>query len=468
MSESRPSESLLTFSNSQGIACRGTLMHLSRNLVVFEVYNPYSIVQLSEVLKDLNIRRGDRVIYHGRAVVSNLVNTGLMLIVSATLVDTWSELESADASRLVRDDVRVFIEDWTQSNQSIVPPYRTIVSSIRNFLEELSQWLEHGEVQAGIGNPARSPDQVKEFVNDIESQVMPKLGELFSGFEAQASQVPDALVSNHKVFARREIHKLILCSPFIHRTFTKPLGYAGDYEMVNMILRDPWEGNTTYAKLINGALLRSDGSQAHRNRIDRLVHYLETEARRVHATSRPLRVLNVACGPAAEVQRFIRTSPLSERCQLTLLDFNAETLSYTHGRIKEAVRESGRLPAVDFVHKSIHDLLQEARGRNAGFGQTYDLVYCAGLFDYLSDKICARMLELFYRWTEPGGLVISTNVHPRNPVRFFLEHLLEWNLVYRDNEQMLKLQPAGSQSVVTEEPTGVNLFLESRKPAVVA
>lgn len=34
----------------------------------------------------------------------------------------------------------------------------------------------------------------------------------------------------------------MLCSPFAYRAYHKPLGYAGDYEMVNMIARDPYEG----------------------------------------------------------------------------------------------------------------------------------------------------------------------------------------------------------------------------------
>jgi extracellular factor (EF) 3-hydroxypalmitic acid methyl ester biosynthesis protein len=466
MDSLRPTESLLTFRNSQDIPSRGTIMHLSRNLVVFEVYNPYSIVQLSEVLKDLKIRRGERTIYDGRAVVSNLVNTGLMLIVSATMVDPWSDLEHLAPGTGLREEVAGFVDDWDRSNRTIQPPYRTLVSTIRNFLEELSQWLAHGEVVAGIADRAPAGDDVKAFVGDVEGGVLPKIAELFGDFERIASQIPEDVVTSHKMFARREIHPLVLCSPFIHRTFTKPLGYAGDYEMVNMMLRDSWEGGNTYAKIINSIIIKSDGARAHRNRIDRLIQYLEQEARRVQPKGRALRILNIACGPAAEIQRFIRTSPLSERCQITLLDFNAETLEYTRGCIKDAVRASGHLPSVEFVHKSIHDLLQEARGRKdsgPGIG-SYDLVYCAGLFDYLSDKICARLLDLFFKWTERGGLLVSTNVHPRCPVRFFIEHLLEWNLIYRDDEQMLSLQPPGSRSVVTEEPTRVNIFLESRKP----
>ena len=82
-----PLQSLVTFKNSQGEAARGTLLKFERTTVVFEVYNPYSVVQLSEVLSDLTIRRGDEPIYQGRAIVSNLVNTGLMLIVSARFID---------------------------------------------------------------------------------------------------------------------------------------------------------------------------------------------------------------------------------------------------------------------------------------------------------------------------------------------------------------------------------------------
>jgi len=43
-------DSTVVFRNCQRLEARGTIMRLSRNSVVFEVYNPYSIVQASEVL----------------------------------------------------------------------------------------------------------------------------------------------------------------------------------------------------------------------------------------------------------------------------------------------------------------------------------------------------------------------------------------------------------------------------------
>ena len=44
---------------------------------------------------------------------------------------------------------------------------------------------------------------------------------------------------------------LLLSSPFLYRAYQKPLGYAGDYEMVNMIARDPYEGGSLFAKVVN-------------------------------------------------------------------------------------------------------------------------------------------------------------------------------------------------------------------------
>ena len=60
--------------------------------------------------------------------------------------------------------------------------------------------------------------------------------------------------------------------------------------------------------------------------------------------------------------------------------------------------------------------------------------------------------------------MVTTNVHTSSPDKGFLEHLLEWNLNLRDEVGMRELAPAlGIQEVVADQ-TGVNIFLEIRKP----
>ncbi len=462
-------DSVVSFHNSQKAEVRGTLMHLSRQAVVIEVYNPWSIVQLSEVLTSLKIRRGERTVYDGRAVVSHLVNTGVMLIVSATLVDAWVLHDVTDA----RAESSRFVADWRAATAAITEPFRSVVGRASHFLEELSRWLAQGEADQGLvsGGPgAALPDDIqRDFARTVMAAVGPQIDELFYEFECQASTLPAELVPVHRAFAQRQLHPLILCSPFIHRTFAKPLGYAGDFEMVNMILRDPVEGGSTYARILNMCILGKDPAQAHRNRIEVLVERLnqllevrEAERQRT-GHLRPVRILNVACGPAMEIQRFLSTRSETPLVTLELLDFNADTLAWTKAGIERAQAGQRRPAEVAYIHKSIHTLLKEASRREVvPPDPPYDLVYCAGLFDYLGDRVCERLLALFAAWTRPGGLVLATNVSASNPIRCFMEHLLEWHLIYRTEAEFAALAPRGLPAQVTADSTGVNIFLEFR------
>ena len=141
-----PLQSFVSFRNSQGELSRGTLLKLENATVVFEVYNPYSIVQLSEVLQELSIRRADVLAYKGRAVVTNLVNTGLMLIVSANLLDPWTTIpDLREDVAQIRKDAERFVVDAAASVK-IRYGYRVAVGELRSFLSDLNRWLEEVEV----------------------------------------------------------------------------------------------------------------------------------------------------------------------------------------------------------------------------------------------------------------------------------------------------------------------------------
>ncbi|MHB8765061.1 MAG: class I SAM-dependent methyltransferase, partial [Deferrisomatales bacterium] len=144
-------------------------------------------------------------------------------------------------------------------------------------------------------------------------------------------------------------------------------------------------------------------------------------------------------------------------------DFNDETIRYTEARLRQAIRQAAPSAEVEMVHRSIHDLLKDASRRREAVAPQYDLVYCAGLFDYLGDRVCRQLVRLFWEWTVPGGLVLATNVHRSNPIRQFMEYLLEWYLVYRDEAGMESLAPPDAPRRVYTDPTGVNVFLELRK-----
>ena len=441
-------------------------MHITRKTAVFEVYNPYSIVQLSEVLPRIEIIRGSRVVYKGRAVVSHILSTGLVFIISTTLVDAWSDLSGLNPGGELKAETERFVQDWNSSHQ-IDPQYQLATGTLRNFLCELSRWLDEAEAGAIDTSQSPTPEALKEeFYLEVREPIFDQCAQLFEQFEAVAPRIPDEELSLHKAYAHRELHPLILCSPFVHRCYTKPLGYAGDYEMVNMMLGESSaRASTIYAKIVDDLHIGGAGPEAHRNRVAMLQSYLEEEAIRVvEEEERFFDVLNVGCGPAVEVQRFVRDCDLSGKTSLQLMDFNVDTLDYTKSKINDSIAFSGNKPLIKYMHKSIDTLLKEIHNQGSLEIGQFDMIYCAGLFDYFSDAICKRLVSIFWSSLRPGGFACVTNVHTCNPNRFHMEHLLDWYLVYRDEENMENLAPKGVKTEIVKDSSDVNVFLNLRKP----
>jgi extracellular factor (EF) 3-hydroxypalmitic acid methyl ester biosynthesis protein len=466
---SETSQSVITCRNSQGTELTANLLRIKRYSVVFEVYNPYSILQLSEVLSDFRIMASRRLLYQGKAVVSNLLNTGIVLVCEAMLDEGWVEvdfLSGVSGSTVAgRGDLASqfssFMGEWKSANQ-VHDPFKLVVADLASMLSGVQHWLTGIDVGIRTTVTRRRDDLEQEIFSGIENRVVDEVLPSMQRFEDVSREVGEAEVAVHKSYVRRELHPIVLCSPFLYRTYTKPLGYAGDYEMVNMMLRNPYEGSSAFAKLLNFALLNTEPVVAHRNRIDYLINKLRSECLR-RVSRGKTRVFNLACGPAMEVQRFLKECEESDLAEIDLLDFNSETLEYTRERIQEAKMAGGRETQVRYFQRSVHQLLRAATQGGEDEFTNYDVVYCAGLFDYLSQRVCKRLVELFCTMVRPGGIVIVTNVAQSNPRKAWMEYVMEWNLIYRDTDEMNDLIPEGIRlrnSKVEADATGVNLFLE--------
>lgn len=457
------------FSNSQGFGLSANILRMRRYTISFEIYNPYSVVQLSEVLRDFNIRLNGRLVYEGKAVVSNIVNTGVLLVCEATLGQGWKEVEllsgqSVDGGLVKQFDE--FVHDWKRAHE-VHPEFKLVVADMQNMMLGMKRWLD--QIDLGIRTSGTNDVSVveSEVISQIDQRMLDELSPHMASFEASSRGISAIEQPAHKYYVRRQFHPLLLCAPFAYRAFSKPLGYAGDYEMVNMMLGDPYEGSSLYAKMLNRIFMSIDPVVAHRNRINYLHRMLLEETQRCVGEGRKIKILNLGCGPAVEVQRFLEQNEISDQCELTLLDFNAETLAYTGGVLDDIRSKRGKQTRIRLIERSVHQLLKQAsRGDVDMEWESFDVVYCAGLFDYLSQKVCKRLVGLFSKLLVPNGLAVVTNVASTNPWRGCMEYVLEWNLVYRSDWEMLDLIPLDGtvlQSDLKRDETGVNFFLELRK-----
>lgn len=443
---------------------------MTRYVAVFEVYNPYSIVQLSEVLSDCRIFMADRLVYSGRAIVSSLVNTGIMLICEAELDESWLEVDifaPLTQPERLKSEFSEFLKEWNRVHQ-ILPEYKVAVADIQTYFVDLRRWLEQVELSIRSSPTGERGLLEREVINNLRDDVLPSIDRLFNRFEDVANVVHPDLQPLHRTYVKRQLHPLVLCAPFAYRTYLKPLGYAGDYEMVNMILRDPHEGSSLFAKMLNVWLLSQPSAEAHRNRVKYLTGILEQEVGRVAATGKKAKIMNLGCGPAGEIQAFLAKTDLADHAEFLLMDFNDETLDYAK-KVLESLRERHhRGTLLNFEKRSVHQILKDS-SRNIDLPpvQQYDLIYCAGLFDYLSDRVCKRLMDHFYGLLAPGGLLVATNVDSSNPNRNSMDFILEWHLTYRDRMELARLAPTAAppeNCCVRADPTRVNIFLEVRKP----
>ena len=449
------------------------LLGLRVDRAICSVPFPFHALRANASIPSIRIRTRCVEVYSGPAVIGQVIQYQTGTIFEAALESAHWRLpmgQAALSSAAWGQDLAKVLAGFADAIK-LVPGFAAVVADFEALLTRLRDWLFL--VEAGWGRLPEAERRQREAaaIKALQQPVTAALDSLVDRFESLAAQVSAEAVAAHQRHLREHLHPLLLCSPFAWRAFIKPLGYAGDYGMVEMMLRTPAQGDGLYAKLVNCWLVSQAPAAAHRHRVAYLREMLRQETARVVAAGRSLRVLNLGCGPADEVQQFLEHEPVSDGVAMTLLDFNDETLAYLRGRLEEIRRRTGRGAGVQLLKKSVQQVLKDSlRSRAATDGERYDYVYCAGLFDYLPDEVCRRLLELFYQWLNPGGLVVATNVsaamNQRRAFRYSMEYMLDWHLIYRDGADFARLAPPlpPGQVRVIEESLGVNLYLEIRKP----
>ena len=473
-----PSSNRIEVTFATGETVEAKVLRLSRSLVQAEVYDPsFSLGQGIQVGK-IEVWVGDELAYSGAARLNNIIATGVTRICEFAMEGEWTE---EPASRLalhsggIEKSAREFIQRW-ETTRRISPGFMLAVADATAFLTELRSWIEGLELTWSYRNADEN-----EMLERLLAVIKPAMDGAFAAFEAEAALVPKSLMGFHAEHVRASLHPLLLCAPFIHRCFTKPLGYPGDYGVMNRMLDNPFEGDGLFARMLNAWVIRSSAGDAYRHRVIYLEKLLREQQASVNARhGRECRVLSLGCGAAREVQKFVQCEPQCDNVSFTLLDFSADTVRHAQERINEIAASEHRTVSVTAVEFSVQQMLATGsrllghpdrlrsgmleRGR-------YDVIYCAGLFDYLSDRICKRLLEIFWELAAPGATIVISNFAPANPIRGFMDYVLDWRLIYRSEQEVRELAVDDSlqpNAETMEAVGGVEVFLRMEKPDVVS
>ncbi len=304
-------------------------------------------------------------------------------------------------------------------------------------------------------------ESAKESGGDVPESVSADIEEQFRAFCPLIGDVLTEEVDNDRVREemglrlQQELLPYILLAETAERFYSKPRGYAGDFWTIELMYRNEPKGTGALGKLIDRCFLNVHAVRAVRHRRALLA---EEIAKAIDSSeSRTTEITSMACGPARELFDVFATLPDASRLHANLLDIDLQALAFVADEAKShGVQRQMTLQA--------ENLIRLAVGKSRTDIKDQDLVYSIGLIDYFGDDLVIRLLNLVHGMLRPGGRVILGNVHPRNPTRGLQDHVLDWQLVHRTEDDMHRLCESSlfgrPCTNIRFEPEGLNLFAE--------
>ena len=303
---------------------------------------------------------------------------------------------------------------------------------------------------------------------------------------------PEQRMAHQRYIQTTRYYQIVQEAPFYWRIMNKPNGYPGDAHMMNYIYQNTFEGRTNFGKFLHKHAVSTKACQSVRNRKEYLVNQiLETKGNKI---------LSLAAGPAMEIKEVFEKSS-DNHLSFMALDHDMETLfkfrpanpnarfryalanafTLMSGNYQTAIPRNFMLrfcyPRTDFkgFRKIFSPLKYELIDLQP---EDFDLVYSAGLYDYIKTnplddtKGTAALTKNLFGLVKPDGKLIVGNFNYNNPrdLRFVMEYVYDWKLIYREESEMYEFLRAIPKSEIKAvqlitDPTGINYFLKIVKQA---
>ena len=237
------------------------------------------------------------------------------------------------------------------------------------------------------------------------------------------------------------VHAHLTLDTMLGHTYLKPYGYAGDFEIIEKIYAQKRHSNPVIDSwdLFYNSM---DACDAVRNRKTYFKQIM------VDALKRGVKnVLILGSGPCMDLFEYLTENP-DNTLQFTCVDIDATAIKYASE--KNAVF----MNQITFVKRNIFRYHTT---------DTYDLIWSAGLFDYLNDDQFVFIIKKMRAFLNENGKMIIGNFSENNPSQYCMELIGDWYLNHRSPALLTELGVAAgfdlNNTKVEQEELGINLFV---------
>ena len=261
--------------------------------------------------------------------------------------------------------------------------------------------------------------------------------------DAQDSQTWEQLCQD---IIHHPVGQIVWQDPFTRHSFEKPRGYAGDAQLLDYLYGKlpPPDETTPLGRRVFDYMVQQLGARGVRSRGQIIAKIIDDVAFKCRSP----RILSIACGHLREAEL---STALSEGRIGEFLALDQDPQSLAHVQ-----REFGD-KGVQTVQSSVRAILAE----KTGF-ENLNLVYAAGLYDYLSDRVAARLTRLMFDMLAPGGRLVIANFAPCLPEAGYMETFMAWKLIYRQPHELHQL----AQDIAGDEWSSSRLFWDESESII--
>lgn len=235
-----------------------------------------------------------------------------------------------------------------------------------------------------------------------------------------------------------------------------PRGYPGDAGLLDIIYRhQPGEGGSLpeRARRLHSAVQAGAPPRSVRHRRMLLADAIDEAA----VATPGAEILSVACGHLREAEWSLALAGTGIS-RFIAADQDRDSLARLEADYGD------RFPVIAPTPLSVRDLLG---GKAKTLGR-FNLIYAAGLFDYLPDTVARALTDRLFGLLHPGGRLLIGNFGTGIPETAFMEAVMDWALLWRTPTEIaafasdLPDDELASQSV-WPDATGTCWYLDLRR-----
>lgn len=225
-------------------------------------------------------------------------------------------------------------------------------------------------------------------------------------------------------------------SRFVRRLQTWPRGYPGDFQTVEYICDGTNHSPpNTLAFHVENISLNTALAQQHRNKVAVQARAIVDVCTRCNRGA----VLSLASGSNRDL-RSMASLIKGSKCHFYLNDHDNDALEFSRAGLGALAQQC------EFIEGNAVRAI-------ANMNRNFDLILIGGLFDNLRDNFICYLLQNAWVRLNPGGRILVTNIRKDNPYRVWLDYIVDWKLIERDEDdyRRLCLDVIGTADVMSVE-----------------